>query len=117
MRICGVEIPNNKRVIIALRYIYGIGPTKANYICEKLGIDLQKRTKDLSPDEGAKIQKFIEEEKIGVEGDLKRKLADDFRRKISMKLIKAVRRMKGLPCNGQRTKTNGNIASKLGGIK
>lgn len=115
MRISGVEIPNGKKVLISLRYIYGIGPTKALYICQKAGVDPTKRAKDLTTEEGSKIQKIIEEE-ITVEGDLKRKLSDDFRRKISMKLIKATRRRRGLPCNGQRTHTNGNTASKLGGM-
>lgn len=116
MRISGVELKNKKRVLIALRQIYGIGPTKALYICEKAGIELQLRVKDLTTEQGEVIQKIIEEE-MSVEGQLKRKLSDLFRAKIQMKLLRAVRRMKGLPCNGQRTKSNGKTAARLGGIK
>jgi small subunit ribosomal protein S13 len=118
MRISGVELRKDKRVVIALRYIYGIGATIALKLCIKASIPLSKRVKDLTTEEGALIQKLIEDDdKLIIEGELKRKLSEDLRRKISMKLIKGIRRMKGLPVNGQRTHTNGKTASKLGGIK
>lgn len=116
MRISGVELRKKKRLVIALTGIYGIGPTKANEICIKLGFNLAKRVHELTDEEGAKIQKYIEE-KFTVEGELKRKNSDRFRMWMSIKLIKAMRRMRGLPCNGQRTHTNGSTAHKLGGLK
>ena len=117
MRISGVELPKRKRVIISLRSIYGIGPKKSEDICTALGIDFKKRTFELTDEEGKDIQNYIENNEISVEGDLKRKQNDIFRAQMAIKLNRAVRRRKGLPCRGQRTHSNGKTASKLGGIK
>ena len=104
-RIAGVDIPNNKRVEIALTYIYGIGRKSANDILNKTGIDPDKRAKDLTEDEVAKLRDEIENN-YKVEGDLHREVALDIKRLVEINCYRGIRHRKGLPVRGQRTKTN-----------
>lgn len=104
-RIAGVDIPNNKRIEIALTYIYGIGQTSATKICEKTGINPDTRAKDLTEDEVAKLRDEIEEN-YTVEGDLRRDVALNIKRLVEINCYRGIRHRKGLPVRGQRTKTN-----------
>ena len=104
-RIAGVDIPNNKRVEIALTYIYGIGRKSSNDILAKTGIDPDKRAKDLTEDEVAKLRDEIENS-YTVEGDLRRDVALNIKRMIEINCYRGIRHRKGLPVRGQRTKTN-----------
>ena len=104
-RIAGVDIPNNKRVEIALTYIYGIGRKSANDILAKTGIDPDKRAKDLTEDEVAKLRDEIENS-YTVEGDLRRDVALNIKRMVEINCYRGIRHRKGLPVRGQRTKTN-----------
>ncbi len=104
-RIAGVDIPNNKRVEIALTYIYGIGQTSATKICETTGINPDTRAKDLTEDEIAKLRDEIEEN-YTVEGDLRRDVALNIKRLVEINCYRGIRHRKGLPVRGQRTKTN-----------
>ncbi len=104
-RIIGVDIPGNKRVEFSLRYLYGIGPTKALEIIEKVGIDRNLKAKDLSPDQIGAITKILQNDML-VEGDLRRTLAADIRRLQQINCYRGVRHRRGLPVRGQRTKTN-----------
>ena len=104
-RIAGVDIPNNKRVEIALTYIYGIGRKSSNDILAKTGIDPDKRAKDLTEDEIAKLRDVIENE-YTVEGDLRRDVALNIKNMIEINCYRGIRHRKGLPVRGQRTKTN-----------
>jgi small subunit ribosomal protein S13 len=104
-RISGVDIPNQKRVEIALTYIYGIGLKSSKDILAKTGIDPDKRAKDLTDDEIAKLRDEIENN-YTVEGDLRRDVAMNIKRKIEINCFCGIRHRKGLPVRGQRTKTN-----------
>ena len=104
-RIAGVDIPNNKRVEIALTYIYGIGRKSSNDILAKTGIDPDKRAKDLTEDEVAKLRDEIENS-YTVEGDLRRDVALNIKNMIEINCYRGIRHRKGLPVRGQRTKTN-----------
>ena len=104
-RIAGVDIPNNKRVEIALTYIYGIGRKSSNDILAKTGIDPDKRAKDLTEDEVAKLRDEIENS-YTVEGDLRREFALNIKRMVEINCYRGIRHRKGLPVRGQRTKTN-----------
>ncbi len=104
-RIAGVDIPNNKRIEIALTYIYGIGQTSATKICETTGINPDTRAKDLTEDEIAKLRDVIEEN-YTVEGDLRRDVALNIKRLVEINCYRGIRHRKGLPVRGQRTKTN-----------
>ena len=104
-RIAGVDIPNNKRVEIALTYIYGIGRKSSNDILAKTGIDPDKRAKDLTEAEIAKLRDEIENS-YTVEGDLRRDVALNLKRMIEINCYRGIRHRKGLPVRGQRTKTN-----------
>ena len=104
-RIAGVDIPNNKRVEIALTYIYGIGRKSANDILAKTGVDPDKRAKDLTEEEGAKLRDEIENS-YTVEGDLRRDVALNIKNMIEINCYRGIRHRKGLPVRGQRTKTN-----------
>ena len=104
-RIAGVEIPNQKRVEIGLTYIYGIGRATSNQILAKTGIDPDTRCKDLTEDDVSKLRDEIENFHK-VEGDLRRNVALDIKRLTEIQCYRGVRHRKGLPCRGQRTKTN-----------
>ena len=104
-RIAGVDIPNNKRVEIALTYIYGIGRKSSNDILAKTGIDPDKRAKDLTEEEIAKLRDEIENS-YTVEGDLRRDVALNIKRMVEINCYRGIRHRKGLPVRGQRTKTN-----------
>ena len=104
-RIAGVDIPNNKRVEIALTYIYGIGRKSSNDILAKTGIDPDKRAKDLTEDEIAKLRDVIENG-YTVEGDLRREVALNIKNMVEINCYRGIRHRKGLPVRGQRTKTN-----------
>ena len=107
-RIAGVDIPNNKRVEIALTYIYGIGRKSSNDILAKTGVDPDKRAKDLTEEEIAKLRDEIENS-YTVEGDLRRDVALNIKRMVEINCYRGIRHRKGLPVRGQRTKTNARI--------
>ena len=104
-RIAGVDIPNNKRVEIALTYIYGIGRKSANDILAATGINPDTRAKDLTEEEVAKLRDEIEKS-YHVEGDLRRDVALNIKRMVEINCYRGIRHRKGLPVRGQRTKTN-----------
>jgi small subunit ribosomal protein S13 len=104
-RIAGIEIPNHKRVEVGLTYIYGIGRPKSRTILEDVKVDLNKKIKDLTPEELSRIRKHIESEEM-VEGDLKKKVNTDIKRLMDINCYRGRRHKKGLPVRGQRTKTN-----------
>ena len=104
-RIAGVDIPNQKRVEIALTYIYGIGRKSANDILAKTGINPDTRAKDLTEEEVAKLRDEIENS-YTVEGDLRRDTALNIKRLVEINCYRGIRHRKGLPVRGQRTKTN-----------
>lgn len=104
-RIAGVDIPNQKRVEIALTYIYGIGRKSANDILDKTGIDPDTRAKDLTEEQIAKLRDEIENNYV-VEGDLRRDVALNIKRLVEINCYRGIRHRKGLPVRGQRTKTN-----------
>ncbi|MBB5690141.1 30S ribosomal protein S13 [Roseomonas alkaliterrae] len=104
-RIAGVNIPTNKRVLISLRYIYGIGPQNAKEICGKLGIPDDRRVNQLTDDEVLKIRELIDRE-YQVEGDLRREQAMNIKRLMDLGCYRGLRHRKGLPVRGQRTHTN-----------
>lgn len=104
-RIAGVNIPTNKRVTIALRYIHGIGPAKAAEICEKVGIEVERRVADLTDQEILKIRETIDADHM-VEGDLRREISQNIKRLMDMGNYRGLRHRRGLPVRGQRTHTN-----------
>lgn len=104
-RIAGVDIPRNKRVEIALTYIYGIGRTSSNRILNELSINKDLRTQDLTDEQVNAIRKYIDA-KFMVEGDLRRSVQSDIKRLIDLGCYRGMRHRKGLPTRGQRTKTN-----------
>ena len=104
-RIIGVDIPGNKRVEYSLRYLYGIGPTKALEIIEKVGIDRNIKASELTPEQIAKITKILQDDLL-VEGDLRRTIAADIRRLQQINCYRGIRHRRNLPVRGQRTKTN-----------
>jgi len=104
-RIAGVNIPTNKRVLIALTYIHGIGPAKAQEICGKVGITDERRVNQLSDEEVLRIREVIDRE-YEVEGDLRRNVAMNIKRLMDLGCYRGLRHRRGLPVHGQRTHTN-----------
>ena len=104
-RLAGVDIPSDKRVEIALTYIYGVGRTRSQQTLESTGIDPNTRVKDLSDEQLLKLREFIEGT-YKVEGDLRREVTADIRRKVEIGSYEGIRHRRGLPVRGQRTKTN-----------
>ena len=104
-RLAGVDLPRNKRMEVALTYIYGIGPTRAKELLEKTGISPDLRTDNLDDDQLSALRDAIEAT-WKVEGDLRRQVQADIRRKIEIGSYKGLRHRRGLPVRGQRTKTN-----------
>ncbi|WP_455500767.1 30S ribosomal protein S13 [Gemmiger sp.] len=105
-RIAGVDLPREKRIEVGLTYVYGIGQSTADEILAGTGINPDTRVKDLTADEEAKIRDYIDQNNIMVEGDLRRNVALDIKRLTEIQCYRGVRHRKGLPCRGQRTKTN-----------
>ena len=103
-RISGVDIPREKRLEIALTYIFGIGKTTSQKICVDAGLDPNTRVRSLTEDEVNRIR--AEVEKLTVEGDLRREVQQDIKRKIEIGCLQGIRHRKGLPVRGQRTHTN-----------
>jgi len=104
-RIAGVNIPTNKRVLIALQYIHGIGALKAKEICQKVGIADERRVNQLSDDEVLRIRETIDRDYV-VEGDLRREVAMNIKRLMDLGCYRGLRHRRGLPVRGQRTHTN-----------
>lgn len=105
-RIAGVNVPDKKRAPIALTYIHGIGRTTAFKICDKLGIDVQKRMGELDEDTLNRIRAEIDSDAYKIEGDLRREISMNIKRLMDMKCYRGLRHRSGLPVRGQRTKTN-----------
>jgi small subunit ribosomal protein S13 len=104
-RIVGVDVPRDKRVEIALTYIYGIGPTSAKKIVAVAGIDPATRMRDVTEDEAARLREIIERDYV-TEGDKRREVASNIQRLIEIGTYRGMRHRRGLPVNGQRTRTN-----------
>jgi small subunit ribosomal protein S13 len=104
-RLAGVDLPRDKRVVIALTYIYGVGRTRSEEALAATGIDPDVRTKDLTDDDLIKLRDYIDGN-LKVEGDLRREVAADIRRKVEIGCYQGLRHRRGLPVHGQRTKTN-----------
>ena len=105
-RSAGVDLPREKRIEVGLTYVYGIGQSTADEILAGTGINPDTRVKDLSAEDEAKIRDYIDKNNIIVEGDLRRNVALDIKRLTEIQCYRGVRHRKGLPCRGQRTKTN-----------
>ncbi|RJN31717.1 30S ribosomal protein S13 [Nesterenkonia natronophila] len=104
-RLAGVDIPREKRTVIALTYIYGVGRTRAEQVVEVTGIDGNTRVKDLTDEQLVALRDYIEGN-FTVEGDLRREVSSDIRRKVEIGSYEGLRHRRGLPVRGQRTKTN-----------
>jgi small subunit ribosomal protein S13 len=104
-RIAGVDIPNQKRIDVSLRYIYGIGPHRASTICARTNIDPATKARDLTDDELNRIRDIVDHEFV-VEGDLRREVRQNIQRLIEINCYRGIRHRRGLPVRGQRTKTN-----------
>jgi len=105
-RIAGVNIPKEKRFVISLTYVFGIGSTTAKKICEKLKIDLKLRTHQVSEETLAKVRSLLEKEHPVLEGDLRRKVSANVKRLMDIGCYRGIRHVKKLPARGQRTHTN-----------
>lgn len=104
-RIAGVDLPRDKRVDVALRYIFGVGITRAQQICEGARVSGDTKVRDLAEEEIVRIREFIDRN-LKVEGDLRRDVAQDIKRKIEIGAYQGIRHRRGLPVRGQRTHTN-----------
>jgi len=104
-RIAGVDLPRNKRMEVALRYIYGVGPANAKIILDRAKVSRDKRSDDLTEDDVARIREILERE-YKVEGDLRREIQLNIKRLMDLGCFRGLRHRKGLPVRGQRTKTN-----------
>jgi small subunit ribosomal protein S13 len=104
-RISGIDIPREKRTVVALTYIFGIGPTKAAEICVAAGVDESTRVRDLTDTEVNRLRAYIDQN-LEVEGDLRREIAQDIKRKQEINCYAGIRHRRGLPVHGQRTRTN-----------
>jgi len=114
-RLLGVDIPNRKKVEYSLRYIYGVGPTRAKEILDAVEIDPDRRTQDLTEQELSLISNYIIDNKIMVEGDLRRGITNNLKRLQSIRCYRGLRHQRGLPVRGQRTITNAR--TRKGGRK
>jgi small subunit ribosomal protein S13 len=104
-RISGVDIPREKRLEISLTYIFGIGKPTAQKICDELGLNRDTRVRDLTEDEVNRVRVWVDQN-LTVEGDLRRDVQQDIKRKIEIGCLQGIRHRKGLPVRGQRTHTN-----------
>ncbi|MCH2614640.1 MAG: 30S ribosomal protein S13 [Opitutales bacterium] len=120
-RILGVDIPNNKKLAYSLRYIYGIGPKRADLVLQETGIDSDMRAKDLNEEQINAIMAKINELNYLVEGDLRRDLAANMKRLQAINCYRGLRHRRGLPVRGQRTKTNARTrkgkSASVGGLR
>mgnify|MGYP005852664575 FL=1 len=114
-RILGVDIPANKKLAYALRYVYGIGPTRAQLVVEESGYDSDRRAGDLNEEEVNKLASIIADKKFLVEGDLRRERTANLKRLSAIRSLRGMRHMRGLPVRGQRTKTNAR--TRKGAVK
>ena len=105
-RILGVDIPANKKLAYSLRYIFGVGPSRAKVIVDASGFDPDRRAGDLSEEEVNQLASIIGEKQYFVEGDLRRERTANLKRVSAIKSYHGIRHMRGLPVRGQRTKTN-----------
>ncbi|MSQ24823.1 MAG: 30S ribosomal protein S13 [Dehalococcoidia bacterium] len=105
-RVAGADIPNHKRIEVALRYVNGIGPTRAKRIVEQVGLEGNPRVKDLTEDELNRIREAVDKADYLVEGDLRREISQNIRRLIEIGSYRGSRHRRGLPSRGQRTRTN-----------
>jgi small subunit ribosomal protein S13 len=117
-RIAGVNIPDNKRVEIALTYIYGIGRSRSVHILNQAGVDQTKKVKDLSEDEASKIRQIVQDAG-GIEGDLRKEIQLNIKRLMDIGCYRGLRHRRGLPVRGQRTHTNARTRKgpRKGGIR
>lgn len=104
-RIAGVDIPREKRVLISLTYVYGIGETTAREVCAATGVDSNTRVRDLTDEEVTKLRSYVDAN-LKVEGDLRRDVAQNIKRKMEIGCYQGLRHRRGLPVRGQRTHTN-----------
>ena len=104
-RIAGVDIPREKRLVISLTYIFGVGRTTAGRVCEATGIDESTRVRDLTDEEITRLRTWIDDN-LKVEGDLRRDIQQDIKRKMEIGSYQGIRHRRGLPVRGQRTHTN-----------
>ena len=104
-RIAGVDIPREKRLEVALTYIFGVGPAKAQEVCRATGVNVETRVRDLTDDEVVRLRSWIDAN-LKVEGDLRRDVQQDVKRKMEIGSYQGVRHRRGLPVHGQRTHTN-----------
>ena len=104
-RIAGVDIPREKRLEISLTYVFGVGRPTSQKICKETGLDPNQRVRNMTEDEIDKIRRYIDTN-LTVEGDLRRDIAQDIKRKIEIGCYQGIRHRKGLPVRGQRTRTN-----------
>ena len=104
-RIAGVDIPREKRLEISLTYIFGIGKTTSQKLCADLGLDRNTKVSELTEDEVNQIRQYVDQN-LTIEGDLRRDVQNDIKRKIEIGCLQGVRHRKGLPVRGQRTHTN-----------
>jgi small subunit ribosomal protein S13 len=104
-RISGVDLPRDKRVEVGLTYIFGVGTSAARATCADLGIDLDTKIRDLTDDEVSKIRQYVDAN-FRVEGDLRREVAQNIKRKVEIGTYQGMRHRRGLPVRGQRTHTN-----------
>ncbi len=104
-RIAGIDLPKNKRIEIALTYIFGIGNTTAKKILAETGVNPDTRVKDLTDDDENKLREYIDKN-LNVEGDLRREIALNIKRLVEINCYRGIRHRRGLPVRGQRTKTN-----------
>ena len=114
-RILGVDIPANKKLEYALRYIYGIGPTRARAIVDVSGLHVDRRAGDLNEEELNQLASIVADKQYTVEGDLRRERTANLKRLSAIRSVRGIRHMRGLPVRGQRTKTNAR--TRKGAIK
>jgi len=110
LRIAGVNLPVNKHIIIALTSIFGVGPTRAKNICTQCNIEGSRKVSELSTDEEEILRKAVAQ--YEVEGDLRRRISMDIKRKIDLKTYQGLRHVRGLPVHGQRTRTNASTRKR-----
>lgn len=119
-RILGIDLPNDKRIEASLPYIFGVGPTRSKKLLKDTGINPDKRTKDLTEDEVARITAYVQKNFL-VEGDLRRDINQNIRQHMDMGTYRGLRHRKGLPVRGQRTRTNSRTRKgrkqTVGGMK